>query len=245
MVPASRPVRPASLAGRVLVGEPDDAERGLLAAALRDEGMLVETALGGEELLDRVRTGDIALVILELALPGLGGLDGCRLLRAISDVPLLVVTVHDSQLDRVLGFDAGADQYMGKPYSIVELLSRVRAILRRSGLDAGRPRLVQQIGDLRIDLASQSVSVAGEDARLTPTEFRLLAFLATKPGHVFTPGEILRHLWKSRFVGEQGACKAHIANLRRKVEADPARPRLIVTMRGRGYALSVKERSFY
>ena len=128
---------------------------------------------------------------------------------------------------------------------MVELLSTVRAILRRRGLDAERPRLVQQIGDLRIDLAGQSVSVAGEDVRVTPTEFRLLAFLATKPGHVFTPCEILRHLWNSRFVGEQGACKAHIANLRRKVETDPRRPRRIVTVRGRGYALEPERTIFH
>jgi DNA-binding response OmpR family regulator len=229
---------PGFMDGRILVVDPEPATLAAVDAALRGEGLTVEATGDGRAALALGPSGGFDLVVFDLLAPGFGGLEGCRRLRCDSDVPLFIVSARASEADRVLGLEAGADDYLAKPFSMAELVSRVRAILRRRRLDLRPRRELLVVGDLEIDLAAHRVRLDGRSVDLTPTEFRLLLFLATDPGRAFSACEILRHLWHSEFVGDHGACKAHISNLRHKVEDDPARPRRVVTVRGVGYALA-------
>jgi|SRR5215207_4459992 len=228
----------APMTGSVLVVEHEPAVRDAIGDALRREGLAVEGTNDGQAALDRARAEAFALVILDVDAPGGFGVEACRQIRSTSDVPLIVMSARDSDADRVIGLEAGADDYVGMPFSMAELVSRVRALLRRRLLDSKPATVVQRVGDLEIDALRHRVTVGGTQVSLTPTEFRLLALLATHPGRAFTAEEILHHLWRSDFIGRGGACKAHISNLRRKIEADPSQPRRIVTVRGVGYALA-------
>jgi DNA-binding response OmpR family regulator len=225
------------MSGRVLVADQDAPLRRQLADALDREGLAVDATEDGQLALERAGTQHYDLMILDIAVPGLGGLEGCRQIRSESDVPLLIASARDSAADRVLGLEAGADDYVGKPFALAEMLSRVRALLRRRRLDTGPARSIRRVGDVEIDLWRHRVRVAGEEVRLTPMEFRLLALLAEQPGRAFTAREILQALWDTDYVGQPNACKAHISNLRQKLEDDRARPRRIVTVPGGGYAL--------
>jgi DNA-binding response OmpR family regulator len=140
-------------------------------------------------------------------------------------------------IDRVLGLELGADDYITKPFSMNELISRVRTILRRRELDRVAAGGIQQVGDLRVDLARHQVTIAGEPVHLTRSEFRLLTLLAAEPERVFTRREIMEHLWQSPYIGDERACDIHISNLRRKIEHDPRSPERLVTVRGVGYSL--------
>jgi DNA-binding response OmpR family regulator len=225
------------MSGRVLVADQDAPLRRQLADALDREGLAVDATEDGQLALERAGTQQYDLMILDISVPGLGGLEGCRQIRFESDVPLLIASARDSAADRVLGLEAGADDYVGKPFSLAEMLSRVRALLRRRRLDTGPARSIRRVGDVEIDLWRHRVLVAGDEVRLTPMEFRLLALLAEQPGRAFTAREILQALWDTDYVGQPNACKAHISNLRQKLEDDRARPRRIVTVPGGGYAL--------
>jgi DNA-binding response OmpR family regulator len=225
------------MSGRVLVADQDAPLRRQLADALDREGLSVDATEDGQLALERAGTQQYDLMILDISVPGLGGLEGCRQIRFESDVPLLIASARDSPADRVLGLEAGADDYVGKPFSLAEMLSRVRALLRRRRLDTGPARSIRRVGDVEIDLWRHRVLVAGEEVRLTPMEFRLLALLAEQPGRAFSAREILQALWDTDYVGQPNACKAHISNLRQKLEDDRARPRRIVTVPGGGYAL--------
>ena len=166
------------------------------------------------------------------------GTDVCRTLRAESDLPIILLTAKDAELDRVLGLELGADDYITKPFSSAELVSRVRALLRRRELDlAGAAGATRAVGGLRIDFARHEVEVDGSRVRLTPSEFKLLGLLAEHPEHVFSRAQIMEHLWQSPFVGDARACDVHVSNLRRKVERDPGHPERIVTVREVGYKL--------
>ena len=170
-------------------------------------------------------------------LPGAPGTDVLRSLRSSSAVPIIVLTSRDTEVDRVLGLELGADDYMTKPFSMMELVSRVRAILRRRELDRVGTGSTRTVGGVAIDLVSHEVVVEGRAVYLTPSQFKLLALLAAHPGRVVTRREIMQHLWESTHVGDEHACDVHISNLRHKIEADPSRPRRIVTVRGTGYKL--------
>jgi two-component system response regulator RegX3 len=222
---------------RILLVDDEEAIRDAVGYALRGEGFAVEEAADGEAALQRAAAGGFDLVILDVMLPGLSGFESCRRIRADSDVPILILTARASEGDRVLGLESGADDYVAKPFSMAELLSRVRAILRRRHLDLRSPLPVRHIGDIEIDLARHRVRVGGEPAALTPSEFAVLALLAQEPGRVFTRREIMRHLWQSEHVGEERVCDAHVSNLRHKIERDPTSPERVVTVRGVGYAL--------
>ena len=210
-----------------------------LAYALEREGFDVTTAGTGEDALERARGSQFDVVILDVMLPGVSGLDACRTLRNESDVPILLLTARDAEVDRVLGLELGADDYIVKPFSTPELVSRVRAILRRRELDRGAPATSEiVVAGLTIDLDRHEVSVDGRPVQLTPSEFRLLRLLAEEPGRVFSREQIMEHLWRTPFIGDTRACDTHISNIRRKIERDPIHPTVIETVREVGYRLA-------
>lgn len=209
-----------------------------LSFALEREGFEVTAVTDGDDALRHAREGRFDVVVLDVMLPGTSGLDVCRTLRAESDVPIVMLTARDGEVDRVLGLELGADDYVTKPFSTMEVASRLRAILRRRELDraAGPPSLVA-VGGVVIDLARHEVTVDGVVVSLTPSEFRVLLLLAEEPGRVFSREQIMEHLWQTPYVGDTRACDAHVSNLRRKLERDPRHPERIVTVREVGYKL--------
>ncbi|MDQ3865938.1 MAG: response regulator transcription factor [Actinomycetota bacterium] len=223
---------------RILMVEDEPTIRRAVVYALEREAFAVDAVDDGAQGLSRARAEPYDLVVLDLVLPGMPGLDVCRELRAESSVPILVLTARDTETDRVLGLELGADDYVTKPFSLVELISRVRAILRRRELDRDESEHASYVaGDLRVDLARHEVRVEGKRVRVTPSEFKLLALLAERREHVVTRREIVQHLWESSYAGSENVCEAHISNLRRKIERDRARPERIITVRGVGYKL--------
>jgi two-component system response regulator RegX3 len=223
---------------RILVVDDEPAIVDAVSYSLRSEGFDVESRSDGEGALEAALTDAFDLVILDLRLPGLSGIEVCRRVRAASQVPILILSARDAEVDRVLGLEAGADDYVTKPFSIAELASRVRAIFRRRDLDrAGGGFAVRAVGGLRIDLSRHRVTVDGRSVELTPTEFRLLALLAQEPGRVFGRREVMQHLWDSTYVGDERACDVHVSKLRRKIEENPEEPRRLMTVRGVGYCL--------
>lgn len=207
--------------------------------ALRQQGFEVDTARDGEVALDKARTGSYDLLICDVMMPGMLGTDVCRILRAESDLPIILLTAKDAEIDRVLGLELGADDYVTKPFSSAELVSRVRALLRRRELDRGASAGggTRSIGGLRIDLTRHEVEVDGQPVQLTPSEFKLLSLLAEEPERVFERRQIMEHLWQTPYVGDARACDVHVSNLRRKLERDPAHPERILTVREIGYKL--------
>ncbi|MBA2569127.1 MAG: response regulator transcription factor [Actinobacteria bacterium] len=222
---------------RLLIVDDEPAIRDAVGYAFRTEGFEVETRADGDSGLQAALEGGFDLVILDLMLPGLAGTEVCRRLRARDPVPIVMLTAKNAEADRLLGLEIGADDYVSKPFSMAELIGRVRAILRRQELARSGTEGVKRVGDLELDPVRHEVSVAGEARQLTPSEFRLLCMLASSPQRVFSRREIMQNLWDSTYVGDQRACDIHISNLRRKLEEDPANPRRIVTVRGIGYKL--------
>ena len=223
---------------RILVVDDEPAIVDTLTYALRRDGYDVESADAGPPALEAARSRTFDLVVLDVMLPSLAGTEVCRQLRAESAVPIILLTARDDEVDRVVGLELGADDYVTKPFSMAELLSRVRALLRRRELDrAEQPSRVLRAGSLELDTVSHEVSVDGRVIPLTPSEFRLLAILAEEPERAFSRAEILRRLWQTSYVGDERACDSHIVNLRRKIERDPGHPTRIVTVRGLGYKL--------
>ena len=227
-------IAPAS----VLVVDDDPGVLDVVAFTLRREGYEVDERCDGTSALDTARSRSYDIVILDVMLPGISGTDVCRALRAESDVPILMLTARDAEADRVLGLEIGADDYVTKPFSTAELVSRVRAILRRRELDRANGGVtVRRLGGLQIDLGRHEVLVDGERVHLTLSEFKVLALLAEKPENVVSRRELMQHLWASEHVGDEHACEVHISNLRRKIERDASKPERLVTVRGMGYKL--------
>jgi two-component system, OmpR family, response regulator RegX3 len=222
----------------ILLVDDDPGVLDVVAFMLRREGFDVDEERDGTTALERARANGYDIVILDVMLPGMSGTDVCRALRAESDVPILMLTARDAEIDRVLGLELGADDYVTKPFSTAELLSRVRAILRRRDLDrATSGATVRRLGGLQIDLGRHEVSVDGDRVHLTLSEFKVLSLLAEQPERVVSRRELMQHLWASEHVGDEHACEVHISNLRRKIEKDPAQPERLVTIRGLGYKL--------
>jgi two-component system, OmpR family, response regulator RegX3 len=221
------------------VVEDEPAIRDVVGYALRRDGFDVQEAGDGETGLAAARGDPFDVIVLDLMLPKLSGMEVCRTLRAESDVPLVILTAKDAELDRVLGLELGADDYITKPFSAAELVSRVRALLRRRELDrrAASSSATVEAGGIRLDFARHEASVEGRPIHLTPSEFKLLALLAGEPGRVFSRRQIMEHLWQSPYVGDERASDVHVSSLRRKVERDPGHPERIVTVRGIGYKL--------
>jgi two-component system response regulator RegX3 len=225
-------------APRVLLVDDDPGVRDVVAFTLRRDGFEVDEERDGAAALEAARSSGYDVVILDVMLPELSGTDVCRALRAESDVPILMLTARDAEIDRVLGLELGADDYVTKPFSTAELLSRVRAILRRRELDRANGGItVRRLGGLQIDLGRHEVLVDGERVHLTLSEFKVLALLAEQPESIVSRRELMQHLWASEHVGDEHACEVHISNLRRKIERDPTQPERLVTVRGSGYKL--------
>jgi DNA-binding response OmpR family regulator len=204
---------------------------------LADAGYRVSTARSGDEALRHVRSITPDLVVLDLGLPGMDGLDVARRLRQSSDVPIIILTARSDETDRVAGLELGADDYVVKPFSPRELLARIRAVLRRGATNqvAGDGQLV--VGDLVVDRARRRVTASARPVELTATEFDLLARMAAEPGRVFTRGQLLETIHGVAVDSGERAIDSHVKNIRRKIEPDARHPRLLVTVHGVGYRL--------
>ena len=225
-------------AGKILIADDEPSVRDSVGYALDQEGFEVTPAVDGIDAEEKlVGDFDYDLLILDIMMPGKSGLDICREVRSRSAVPIIILTAKDAEVDKVVGLEVGADDYVTKPFSVRELLGRVRAQLRRRDLDRSPVPEASRIvaGPVTIDLARHVVTVRGRTVSLTRSEFQLLRLLAARPGEVFKRSQIMEELWQTEFDGDERACDVHISNLRQKVETDPQRPELILTVRGIGY----------
>ncbi len=227
----------ASQTGRILVADDEPSVRDSVGYALEQEGFDVTLAVDGDDAEGKLGDGSFDLLILDIMMPGRSGLDLCREMRSRSAVPIIVLTAKDAEVDKVVGLEVGADDYVTKPFSVRELLGRVRAQLRRRDLDRAAPPDGAKIeaDDVTIDLARHLVTVRGEPVNLTRSEFQVLRLLAEAPGEVFSRKQIMEELWQTEFRGDVRACDVHISNLRQKVERDPQKPELVLTVRRVGY----------
>ena len=221
----------------ILLVDDEDSVQKLLTYPLERDGFRVVQARDGEQALRMFGDQRIDLVVLDLMLPKVDGLEVCKRLRADSNVPIIMLTARGEELDKVLGLELGADDYITKPFSIREFRSRVRALLRRAGLPRERQPEVETLesGELRIDPARRTVELAGEPVQLTYVEFELLTTLATEPARVFTREMLLRALWGDSAYREPRTIDVHVRHLREKLERDPREPDYIFTVRGVGY----------
>src|SRR3954468_10668067 len=221
--------------GRILIADDEPSVRDSVGYALTQEGFEVTPAADGDEASSLLGDGiPFDLLILDIMMPGPSGLDICRDVRARSAVPIIVLTAKDAEVDKVVGLEVGPDDYVTKPFSVRELLGRVRAQLRRRELDrsSGTEGTAIESGPVSIDLARHLVTVRGEPTNLTRSAFQVLRLLAENPGQVFSRKEIMEELWQTEFRGDVRACDVHISNLRQKVERDPQEPGLVLTVRG-------------
>ncbi|MDM7855384.1 response regulator transcription factor [Cellulomonas alba] len=238
---------------RILVVEDEESYRDPLTYQLEREGYEVVTAATGTEAIERFEDGGADLVLLDLMLPGMPGTEVCRRLRATSDVPVIMLTAKDDEIDKVVGLELGADDYVTKPYSSRELLARVRAMLRRAEkvpATAGAPAPthgfdplddedgVLQAGPVRMDVERHTVRVRGELVSFPLKEFELLELLLRNAGRVLTRGQLIDRIWGSDYVGDTKTLDVHVKRVRAKIEADPANPVLLLTVRGLGYKLA-------
>jgi two-component system, OmpR family, response regulator RegX3 len=221
---------------RVLIVEDEESFADPLAFLLRKEGFTAAVATTGQEALEEFDRNGADIVLLDLMLPGMSGTDVCKALRTRSAVPVIMVTARDSEIDKVVGLELGADDYVTKPYSARELIARVRAVLRRGGDtpetdDAG----VLEAGPVRMDVERHVVSVNGSDVPLPLKEFDLLEYLLRNAGRVLTRGQLIDRVWGADYVGDTKTLDVHVKRLRAKVENDPSTPQHLVTVRGLGY----------
>ena len=224
-------------ASTILLVDDEEAVQKLLSYPLERDGYRVVQARDGEQALERFADEDIDLVVLDLMLPRLDGLEVCKRLRARSTVPIIMLTARDDELDKVLGLELGADDYITKPFSIREFRSRVRALLRRASVQRRDDRgdEVIRAGDLVVDPARRVVEVGGRPAQLTYVEFELLRTLAANPGRVFTRQMLLESIWGGSDYRDPRTIDVHVRHLREKLERDAREPELILTVRGVGY----------
>jgi len=219
----------------VIDDEPDLVE--LVSYNLRKEGFIVESASNGESALKKIKKDKYDLLILDLMLPGIQGIEICRIVRndpKNSGLPIIMLTAKGEEIDRIIGLEMGADDYMTKPFSPRELVARVKAVLRRF---KEKPVIekIMKIGDIEIDRERYTVTIRGKPVKLSATEFKLLLFLAERRGKVFSRGQLLDAVWRDEAFVEPRTVDVHIRRLRSNIEADPANPRYIKTLRGIGY----------
>ncbi|MBN1863042.1 MAG: response regulator transcription factor [Dehalococcoidales bacterium] len=224
----------------ILTVEDDETLVDVLKYNFTREGYQVVTALDGTKALELARRERPDLIVLDIMLPGIDGFEVCRILRREMTVPILMLTAKEEEIDKVVGLEIGADDYITKPFSMRELLARIRAMLRRAEMKEPAPapaNEVMLINDLAINIARRKVSLGGAILNLTPKEFDLLAFLAKNKGIVFSREQLLEKVWGYDYAGNTRTVDVHIRWLREKIEADPGKPRYLITVRGIGYKL--------
>ena len=223
---------------RVLIVEDEESFADPLAFLLRKEGFTTAVAITGQQALEEFDRNGADIVLLDLMLPGMSGTDVCRQLRTRSAVPVIMVTARDGEIDKVVGLELVADDYVTKPYSARELIARIRAVLRRGGDDAeaalGGPAVLAA-GPVRMDVERHTVTVAGEEIPLPLKEFDLLEYLLRNVGRVLTRGQLIDRVWGADYVGDTKTLDVHVKRLRAKIEPDPSAPQHLLTVRGLGY----------
>ena len=226
------------MARSILVVDDERTLRETLAEGLEEEGFVVFQAADGREAVEAFRRHHPDLILLDLMLPELSGTEVCRIIRAESGVPILMLTAKSAEIDKVVGLELGADDYVTKPFSFRELLARVRALLRRSEAQAqaAEPETIE-LGAVKIDLAGRRLLRYGETLPVKPKAFDLLVFLVRNAGHVFTRDQLLEHVWGYDYAGETRTVDVHVHWLRAQIESDPADPVYLETVRGVGYVL--------
>ncbi|MGQ0716142.1 MAG: response regulator [Pseudonocardiales bacterium] len=223
---------------RVMIVEDEESFADPLAFLLRKEGFSTAVATTGSAALEEFDRNGADIVLLDLMLPGMSGTDVCKQLRARSAVPVIMVTARDSEIDKVVGLELGADDYITKPYSARELIARIRAVLRRGGEADGDATLgpsVLEAGPVRMDVERHTVTVAGQEVGLPLKEFDLLEYLLRNVGRVLTRGQLIDRVWGADYVGDTKTLDVHVKRLRSKIERDPSSPQHLVTVRGLGY----------
>ena len=225
---------------RLLIVEDEESFSDVLSFMLRREGYEVALAATGPEALTLFDRSGADLVLLDLMLPGLSGTEVCRELRQRSNVPIIIVTARDAEVDKVVGLELGADDYVTKPYSARELLARVRAVLRRRGDGGDEPvSSVIEGGQVRMDVERHSVTVNNEPVNLPLKEFELLELLMRNSGRVLTRAQLIDRVWGADYVGDTKTLDVHVKRLRSKIETEPAEPKHLLTVRGLGYKFEV------
>ncbi|WP_420120332.1 response regulator [Nakamurella sp.] len=222
---------------RVLIVEDEESMSEPLAFLLRKEGFSTEVAANGTDALEVFDRSGADIVLLDLMLPGMSGTEVCRQLRVRGSVPVIMVTAKDTEIDKVVGLELGADDYITKPYSTRELIARIRAVLRRGVEVEDIHSPVLQAGPVRMDVDRHVVSVHGLPTSLPLKEFDLLEYLIRNAGRVLTRGQLIDRVWGADYVGDTKTLDVHVKRLRAKIEPDPAAPRYLVTVRGLGYKL--------
>jgi DNA-binding response OmpR family regulator len=220
---------------KILLVEDETTLAKALKFSLEKEGFIVYVAYDGEEALQAVTKEKPNLVILDLMLPKIDGFEVCRILHRESEIPIIMLTAKADDIDKILGLELGADDYMTKPFNTRELLSRIRAILRRTTQHTYTGNKVVRVGEIEIDLIKHRVSVKGREVALTAKEYALLSFLASSPGRVFSRDLLLEEIWGYEYCGDARTVDVHIRHLREKIEERPAEPHFILTVWGTGY----------
>ena len=223
---------------RVLVVEDEESYSDALAYMLRKEGFEVAIAADGNAALAEFDRNGADIVLLDLMLPGIPGTEVCRQIRATSSVPVIMVSANDDEVDKVVGLELGADDYVTKPYSPRELVARIRAVLRR-GTEPDLAPMTLEAGPVRMDTERHVVTIDGEDVRLPLKEFELLEMFLRNPGRVLTRGQLIDRVWGSDYVGDTKTLDVHVKRLRAKIEPSPAEPVFLTTVRGLGYKLDL------
>jgi two-component system response regulator RegX3 len=224
---------------RVLVVEDEESYSDALAYMLRKEGFEVAIATTGPDALTEFDRNGADIVLLDLMLPGLPGTEVCRQIRATSSVPVIMVSAKDDEVDKVVGLELGADDYVTKPYSPRELVARIRAVLRRGVVEGTDDDATLEAGPVRMDVERHVVTVNGEEQRLPLKEFELLEMFLRNPGRVLTRGQLIDRVWGSDYVGDTKTLDVHVKRLRAKLEPNPSEPAYLVTVRGLGYKLDL------
>jgi len=228
---------------RVLVVDDEPQIRRVMRTTLVARGYIVSTARSGEEALEKIREERYDLVLLDMNMPGIGGMEACRLIRSQSDIPIVILSIRNAEKDKVEALDAGADDYITKPFSTPELLARIRAALRRTPLQsAGAPEVVK-LGRTEINFVARRVTVEDREIRLTPKEFDLLRYLASHPDVVIPHAKLLQAVWGPDYGEEVEYLRVFINQLRKKIEPDPSHPAFLLTEPWVGYQLSLTKKT--
>jgi len=222
---------------KVLIVEDEESMADPLAFLLRREGFSTEIAVNGPDALAEFDANGADIVLLDVMLPGMSGTEVCKQLRSRGPVPVIMVTARDSEIDKVVGLELGADDYITKPYSTRELVARIRAVLRRGAESDDASSPILQAGPVRMDVDRHVVNVHGQQTSLPLKEFDLLEYLIRNAGRVLTRGQLIDRVWGSDYVGDTKTLDVHVKRLRAKIEPDPAAPRYLITVRGLGYKL--------